>query len=406
MTKWFIHAGWISDDALIGTIYIDKVRGEEVFSFEYDPEWLESHPDVYLGPDVMPYTGRQFSPKDRAFGFLEDIAPDRWGRKLLDRREALAALSEGRSPRRLMLSDHIAGVEDHTCPGGMRIRVNGTFISGSDNMEVPQITELRELEQAVEGFEKQDKNEERWLNMLLRPGTSLGGARPKANVIDTDGALWIAKFPSKNDETDISAWEMTAQDIMAKCGLNTPECRYENISGKGIFLSKRFDRDGSKRIHYASAMTMLGLSDGTNEGSYRQIADHLREHGEKASEDIHELWSRAAFSYAVNNTDDHLRNHAFLLGRNGWRLSPVYDVNPVPVRSDSLPVTNEYTEKNEYALIKYSHEFFLTEEEAKSRLKIIIEIVQDSWKDTAKKYGVSRKEIEKMAPAFIQTTRK
>jgi serine/threonine-protein kinase HipA len=404
MTKWYIHAGWISDDPLIGTIYIDKVRGEELFSFEYESSWLESHPDVHLGPEIMPYTGRQYSLKDRSFGFLEDIAPDRWGRKLLDRREALAALYEGRSPRKLMLSDYIAGVEDYTRPGGMRISVNATYISASDNMEVPPITELRELEQAVEGFEKQDKNEERWLNMLLRPGTSLGGARPKANVIDTDGALWIAKFPSKNDETDISAWEMTAQDIMAKCGLSTPECRYENISGKGIFLSKRFDREGSKRIHFASAMTMLGLIDGTGEGSYRQIADHLREHGEKASEDIRELWSRAAFSFAVNNTDDHLRNHAFVLGKNGWRLSPAYDVNPVPVHSESLPITNEYTYKNEYALIKYAHEFFLTEEEAKARLKTIIEIVQDSWKDTAKKYGVSRKEIEKMAPAFIQTT--
>lgn len=282
------------------------------------------------------YNGRQFVPLDKAmFGFFADSCPDRWGRVLMKRREAAQAKKEDRKPRELREIDFLLGVYDESRMGALRFKLeeNGPFLSDDKGMATPPWANLRTLEEAARAFDK-DENalDEKWLKQLIGPGSSLGGARPKATVQGIDGALWIAKFPSKHDEVDSGAWEMVTHDLAVMCNLDVPEAKLEKFSKLGsTFLVKRFDRDGEKRIHFASAMTMLGKTDGASGSdgtSYLDIASFIKSNGAAPNKDLKELWKRIVFNMAVSNTDDHLRNHGFLLTSDGWRLSPLYDVNP------------------------------------------------------------------------------
>ena len=329
----YVYENWRGETpTLMGRLRCSFIRGQETFSFEYDPAWLTSAESSFsLDPDLALYRGRQYVPLDkRLFGLFADSCPDRWGRLLMRRKEAIDARKEDRKPRNLTESDFLLGVYDESRMGALRFSLEegGDFLSNDKSFATPPWVHLRTLENASIAFENDESGlNETWLRELLAPGSSLGGARPKATVQAADGALWIAKFPSKHDESNSGAWEKVVHDLARLCGLNVPESRLETFSKTGsTFLVKRFDRDGRRRIHFASAMTLLGKTDGASAAdgsSYLDLAAFIRANGAAPRQDLAELWKRIVFSMAVSNTDDHLRNHGFLLTLTGWRLAPL-----------------------------------------------------------------------------------
>lgn len=407
----YVYENWRNDFPVqIGTLYVDGGKGKQITSFEYDEEWLNSAGDNFIfDPDLNMYRGRQYAPINKTmFGIFSDSCPDRWGRLLMKRREAILARKEERKPRTLTDIDFLLGVYDATRMGALRFCVSkdGPFLSDDQGLATPPWTTLRKLESASLAFEKNDdESEAKWLRQLVAPGSSLGGARPKASVVAPDDSLWIAKFPSKNDENNVGAWEMVAHDLAEQCNLDVPAAKLENFSKNGsTFLTKRFDREGDKRIHFASAMTLLGKNDGADASDglgYYDIASFIRKYGGNAKKDLRELWRRIVFSMAVSNTDDHLRNHGFILGKEGWILSPMYDVNP-SVYGDTLSL-NVSSDSNliDFDLaLSVAKLYDLTEKIAREELREIKNTVETNWKKSAQQYGLSRSEIESMSPAF------
>lgn len=397
------------EPAILGTLYINTVKGGETYSFEYNSEWLQrTKLSVSLDPDLMLFGGRQYPSDKNIFGLFADASPDRWGRVLMNKRERILAEKEERKPRKLHDSDYLLGVYDVTRMGGIRFKTDkeGVFLADDRENMVPPWTTLRTLEEASRKFERDEGGlSEKWLNQLIVPGSSLGGARPKATVADTRGELWIAKFPSKNDENDTGAWEMVVHDLARMCRLNVPEAKLEKFSKFGsTFLVKRFDRAGKKRIHFASAMTLLGKRDGASAADgtgYLDIAAFIKAYGAAPQKDLTELWKRIVFNMAVTNTDDHLRNHAFLLTEKGWMLSPLYDVNPVPY-GDELSLNVDETDNSirfELAL-ETALRFGIKTADAKVYVEETSKTVRENWRLLASKYGLSRGQIEEMRPAF------
>ena len=393
----------------MGTLYVNSLKGEESYSFEYDREWLKKTSlKITLDPELMPYSGRQYPFGKTIFGLFSDSSPDRWGRVLMNKRERILAGKEGRKPAKLYDSDYLLGVYDETRLGGIRFKTepNGAFLSDDKETAAPPWTSLRTLEEASRNFENDDTAlSEKWLNQLIRPGSSLGGARPKATVIDPKEQLWIAKFPSRNDENDSGAWEMVTHDLAEICDLHVPEAKLEKFSKLGsTYLVKRFDRVLNKRVHFASAMTLLGKTDGASaaEGtSYLDIAAFIKSYGAQPKRDLIELWKRIVFNMAVSNTDDHLRNHAFIFTENGWRLSPLYDVNPVPYGNElSLNVDEADNSINIDLAIETAVRFGISRTDATNDAKDILVIVRENWEKLATAYGLSRRLIEEMRPAF------
>lgn len=399
----------MQNPTLMGILYVNSLKGEESYSFEYDREWLKKTSlKITLDPALMPYSGRQYPFGKTIFGLFSDSSPDRWGRVLMNKRERILAGKEGRKPTKLYDSDYLLGVYDETRLGGIRFKTepNGAFLSDDKETAAPPWTSLRTLEEASRNFENDDTAlSEKWLNQLIRPGSSLGGARPKATVIDPKEQLWIAKFPSKNDENDTGAWEMVTHDLAELCGLHVPEAKLEKFSDLGsTYLVKRFDRILSKRIHFASAMTLLGKTDGASAAdgtSYLDIAAFIKSYGAQPKQDLIELWKRIVFNMAVSNTDDHLRNHAFIFTKNGWRLSPLYDVNPVPYGDElSLNVDEEDNSINIDLAIQTAVRFGISEKDATTYAKDILTIVKENWEKRTIVCGLSRRLIEEMRPAF------
>lgn len=394
---------------LMGSLYVNVIKGGESYSFAYDKDWLrKTCLTLTLDPELMPYSGRQYPTGKNIFGLFADASPDRWGRVLMNKRERILAEKEGRKPSKLYDSDYLLGVYDETRMGGIRFKANqeGPFLSDDKETAAPPWATLRTLEEASRNFENDETGlTEKWLNQLIKPGSSLGGARPKATVVDTKDQLWIAKFPSKNDENDTGAWEMVAHDLAALCGLNVPEAKLEKFSPLGsTFLIKRFDRMGSKRVHFASAMTLLGKTDGASAAdgsSYLDIAAFIKSYGAQPKKDLGELWKRIVFNMAVTNTDDHLRNHAFILTDKGWILSPLYDVNPVPYGDElSLNVDEEDNSISIDLAVQTAVRFGISESDAEAQAEEILKIVREDWEKTAVGYGLSRRQIEEMRPAF------
>ena len=394
---------------LMGSLYVNVIKGGESYSFEYDKDWLrKTGLTLTLDPELMPYSGRQYPTGKNIFGLFADASPDRWGRVLMNKRERILAEKEGRKPSKLYDSDYLLGVYDETRMGGIRFKANqeGPFLSDDKETAAPPWATLRTLEEASRNFENDETGlTEKWLNQLIKPGSSLGGARPKATVVDTKDQLWIAKFPSKNDENDTGAWEMVVHDLAALCGLNVPEAKLEKFSPLGsTFLIKRFDRMGSKRVHFASAMTLLGKTDGASAAdgsSYLDIAAFIKSYGAQPKKDLGELWKRIVFNMAVTNTDDHLRNHAFILIDKGWILSPLYDVNPVPYGDElSLNVDEEDNSISIDLAVQTAVRFGISESDAEAQAEEILKIVRDNWEKTAAGYGLTRRQIEEMRPAF------
>ena len=395
---------------LLGTLFVDHVRGKESYSFEYEADWLKkSKYAISLDPDLQMFAGRQYPLGDKdVFGIFADSSPDRWGRVLMTRRERIIADQEDRKPRKLLNSDFLLGVYDETRMGAIRFQTDkdGPFLSDDDKTPTPPWTSLRTLEEAARQFENDESGlEQQWVKQLIKPGSSLGGARPKATVRDTEGNLWIAKFPSKHDEFNVGAWEKVVHDLAKMCGLNVPKSKLTSFSKYGsTFLVKRFDRDGNRRIHFASAMTMLGKQDGASAAdgtSYLDIVSFIKSNGAQPKKDLVELWKRIVFSMAVSNTDDHLRNHGFILTKNGWCLSPMYDVNPIPEGYELSLCINEDdpTISIELAVDTASY-FDISKKDAETMAKEIVLTVRNNWEKTAEKCGFSRAAIERMRPAF------
>lgn len=406
-----VYADWSgSVPEQIGILYCDRSKVREQFSFEYREDWLKTSA-MQIDPELFLYRGRQYVPVEHSqFGVFLDSSPDRWGRLLMKRREAIRAKKAGEKPRNLTETDYLLGVYDEARMGALRFKTeeNGRFLSDDRQLAAPPWAHLRSLENASRNFEQENGEEEKWLEQLFAPGSSLGGARPKANVLGPDGSLWIAKFPSKHDEWNTGAWEMTVHELAVRCGLHVPEAKLETFSSLGsTFLVKRFDRNGNKRIHFSSALTLLGKTDGAScadGSSYLDIVSFIRSHGAAPAKDLEELWKRIVFSIAVSNTDDHLRNHGFLLTKEGWRLSPMYDVNPgIYGNSLSLNINENDAAMSYNTAIETAPQFGLTKDRAKEISQLISDTVTKYWKYEAKKNGIAPGSIQQMESAFDST---
>lgn len=386
-------------DRRLGTLEFDELRGKEVSSFELDGDFV-LHPSVsFLGPDIGLFRGKQYPTLSYGFGLFQDAAPDSWGRKIIRRREKRGNLRE---------SDYLLGVFDLTRVGALRFKAEGVdaFVNADGDNPAPPWTTLRTLEDSSRRFEEDDTDESA-LAVLLRPGTSLGGARPKASVTAPDGSLWIAKFPSKEDDVDTGAWEYLVHILAEESGIRVPEAQAQKFSKIGTtFLCRRFDRDGSRRMPFASAMTMLGCEDRQEDGNgtYIDIAGFLMQHGAKPDTDLPELWRRMAFSLLVSNTDDHLRNHGFIAENGKWRLSPAYDLNANVKRPQSLSLELDAGVPIESidTLLDAAEYFRLGNEEANAQLERIRSAVA-KWRDVAAvRLGIPRREQEEMAVCFTR----
>jgi serine/threonine-protein kinase HipA len=408
-----VYADWVSlgQPTVMGTLYASQVRGKEVFSFEYDDQWLQSKNALSLDPDLQLYSGPQYLAEGKTnFGIFLDSSPDRWGRVLMDRREAVLARKEERKPKTLFETDYLLGVFDNHRMGALRFKENidGAFLNDKKKMASPPWTSIRELEQASFQLEEEDGDDIeklKWLNLLMAPGSSLGGARPKAGVLDEKGHLWIAKFPSKNDGRDVGAWEMVVHELAVKAGLNVAESKTGKFYSKQhTFLTKRFDRTTKgQRIHFASAMTLLGYTDGTNYEtgvSYLDLAEFIIRHGAKVNNDLEELWKRIVFYICVSNTDDHLRNHGFLLTESGWILSPAYDINPVEKPTGlSLNISEKDNSLDLSLALEVAPHFRVSVKRASEVVRVVKKSI-GQWRVLAGKYVISKIEQDRMANAF------
>ncbi len=394
------------EPTLIGELTASTVRNKQLYSFSYDTAWLNSPYALPIDPELQLFSGRQFS-SDNNFRIFLDSCPDRWGRLLMKRREAVIAQQEKRRAKPLYEIDYLLGVHDQYRMGGLRFKrdPDGDFLDNNNKQAAPPLGSLRELEHAASQIEGDqpidDPDYLKWLYMLISPGSSLGGARPKATVIDDQQSLWIAKFPSRYDDIDIGAWEFVCYQLALQAGIDMAECRIQRFnSPHHTFLTKRFDRLGSQRLHFTSAMTQLGYYDGDYEASYLELAEFITYHGSQSKADLEQLWRRIVFSIAVSNTDDHLRNHGFLLDNKGWQLSPAYDINPVtPTNGLHLNITED-DNRLDFELAMEVINYFRIKPAQANKIKTEICQSVSQWGKVAKGIGISRTEQNRMADAF------
>lgn len=409
----FAHWAGMKEAILMGRLHSELLRGKEIFSFEYDKLWLKSEHACILDPDLqlMPGLFYQNDSAKNNFGIFLDSSPDRWGRLLMRRRESAMSRKVGRPQKNLFETDYLLGVYDGFRMGALRFKedMNGPFLNDNKALASPPWASIRELEEISLRLENasivDDPDYLKWLNMLIAPGSSLGGARPKASVVDSENGLWIAKFPSLNDRMDVGAWEMVAYELAVSSGINMAESRAKKFSTSNhTFLTKRFDRTcRGERLHFASAMTLLGYVDGQNHedgASYLDLAEFVVTKGANVSTDLENLWRRIIFSICVSNTDDHLRNHGFILTNRGWVLSPAYDINPVETGIGLSLNISENDNSLDLELALEVHEYFrLTREKADEIIASVKNSVRD-WRTVAKKYGLSKLEQDMKAIAF------
>jgi len=374
---------------------------------------LDSGKAQLLDSDLQLYAGLHYLNDDVKvnFGMFLDSSPDRWGRILMRRREAAMARLEERKENNLFEIDYLLGVYDGHRMGALRFKLE---IDGplNDNKKLasPPWASIRELEQISLRLEDEDVVNDsdylNWLNMLVASGSSLGGARPKASIIDKNDELWIAKFLSKNDGEDIGAWEMVTYELALKAGIEMSEYRAQKFSSKyHTFLTKRFDRtQEGKRIHFASAMTLLRHKDGQDYSdgvSYLELVEFITSNGANVEKDLKQLWRRIVFSICVSNTDDHLRNHGFILTNKGWILSPAYDINPVETGTGLKLNISENDNALDLNLALDVAEYFRLEDDEASGIIIEVTKAVDNWRVIANKLGLSRVEQELKAKAFV-----
>ena len=401
---------WMDKEEKVGSLGYEYLRGSDVFSFEFDKTWLKRYPKIDFGCDLRPYTGVQYSQGNHIFGCFSDTLPDRWGRRLIDLRASLE--TEGKASHTLSDWDYLKGVEDEMRMGGFRFQdpIDGSFISSTPSYSVPPAIHIDELLQAAKEIEKSEykhlEPEKKWVQRLFQPGSSMGGARPKA-CVQSGGQLYLAKFPSINDDINVSQWEHFAHLMAKECGITVAETQVIKAgTGQDILLSKRFDRtEDNKRIHMASSLTVLGLTDGDgqrNGKGYLDIVDFIISGGGNHIEaNLEELYKRVAFNICIGNTDDHFRNHAFLLGKDGWELSPAYDMNPTNSMFQALLIdanTNESSLNHLYN----AHELYMLDET--TARGIIMDVTRNMkyWESMAEDIGLPRREITYFKDRFEQ----
>lgn len=408
-TDIWVYAHWqgMSEPKCLGVLTAQQAKGRKAFGFSYDAAWISSEEQLLLDPDIAWYRGFQYPREKENFGIFLDSMPDNWGRTLMKRRALLVAQNEGVSAKTLFDIDYLLGVNDYTRMGALRFKLdpNGPFLDHEPRFSVPPWTEIRDLQYGANLIESNVDTDEvgKWLGMLMAPGSSLGGARPKANVKDEKGELWIAKFPSQNDTFDKAAWEYLTYRLAVEAGIEMSPCKLEHVSGRyHTFFTKRFDRDGEERIHFASAMTMTGKSEEyirDEMPSYLDILEFIQFSGSHVEEDARELWRRIVFNIMVSNTDDHLRNHGFVLTK-GWRLSPAFDLNP-SIEKDRLSLNIDMDNNAlDLGLAKSVGIFFRM---SPKEMREIVEEVKSSvanWEKIAKEIGIPRNEQRLMSAAF------
>jgi serine/threonine-protein kinase HipA len=405
-----VVADWVGlgGPVRVGVLHGTPLRGKEIFAFEYDRAWLATPGAFAIDPALRLYQGWQHAPSGRdTFGAFLDSSPDRWGRVLLQRREAQLAREQQRREQTLLELDYLLGVYDGHRLGGLRFRVDGgPFLDDNTELASPPWVSLRELEHASLHLETDEAegnpNYARWLRMLIAPGRSLGGARPKASVLDSRKRLWIAKFPSANDSDDIGAWEAVAHTLARRAGVVVADAKHERFASKHhTFITRRFDRtEEGGRIHFSSAMTLLERSDGEHGASYIDMAGVLMQQGAHAPRDLEQLWRRMVFSVCISNVDDHLRNHGFLLEEAGWSLAPAYDMNPV-AHGDGLTLNISETDNAQdlTLLLDVAEHFRVKPAMAKTIIGEVTKAVQ-GWRAEATHIGIHRADQDRMARAF------
>lgn len=403
-TETLVYVDLFGKTYLVGRLWTRTRKEKDSATFEYDKEWLSNplrfslEPALTLGPGP-------FHAGDRAlFGAIGDSAPDRWGRVLMRRAERRRAEREGQTGRTLREIDYLLMVDDYSRQGALRFaaKARGPFLAENGMKKIPPLIELPRLLSAAEHV-MGDKESDEDLRLLLAPGSSLGGARPKASVRDRDGQLAIAKFPHEGDEINAVLWEAVALTLATKAGINVPEWRLESVGKRPILLLRRFDRLGGSRIPFVSSMSMLDARD-NEQRSYMEFVDVLRQHGGAPKDDMRMLWRRIVLSILISNTDDHLRNHGFLYNDPaGWRLSPAYDLNPVPIdikpRLLSTAIDlDDATASLELALQVASY-FEISKEDA-HQIAFEVGTAVTSWRSVAAELGLTTSQVDRMASAF------
>ena len=400
----FADFDWLDKPELVGELCYEKLRGSESYAFRFDDNWLKFHAGIKLSEDINNYPGLQYTqPGNDIFGCFSDALPDRWGRTLLKRREQIQASEEKRAVRNLSSFDYLMGIDDYSRMGGFRLKreQDGDFINVSPSLKIPPLTELRQLVLASQEVEKSEENdvlpEKKWIAQLIQPGTSLGGARPKAGVLDDSGNLCIAKFPSRKDDYDTGLWEHFSHLLARKAGINAAQTKVLGGLGKyHTLLSKRFDRtDEGKRIHFASSMSLIGLRDGDNaQGGYGylNIVDFILQSCCDVEKNLQELYRRVAFNICIGNSDDHFRNHGFLLTPRGWTLSPAYDMNPTLNEYQSLLI-NESSNKADIRTLLESCESYMIKKEVAENIIRQVQAAMAGWENLAVLLQIPAREV-------------
>lgn len=409
-TDIWVYAHWkgMEGPKCIGVLSVQQAKGRKAFSFSYDEQWIASREQLLLDPDIAWYGGQQYPNGKENFGVFLDSMPDTWGRMLMKRRAVINASKRGKPAPVLHDLDYLLGVHDLGRMGALRFKKNpdGDFLDNDPVSPTPPWATVRELQHGASLVEEKKDTEEvrKWLTMLMAPGSSLGGARPKANILDAQGNPWIAKFPSNNDIIDKGAWEYLAYRLATGAGIEMAECRLEKVAGKHhTFFTRRFDRHKAARIHFASAMTMTGKNEDLirdNAPSYLDIVEFIQFSGVHVSTDLHQLWRRMVFNILISNTDDHLRNHGFILTEEGWRLSPAYDINP-STDKDGLAL-NITMDNNalDLDLARSVGVYFRLDKKGMENILSEVRSSLSGWKKLAKEIGISRGDQTLMAGAF------
>ena len=436
MKTLYVYADfdWLDEPMLVGELGYESLSGSDSYSFKYDNDWLRQFGSLFLSADINNYPGQQYTQPDRdIFGCFSDALPDRWGRLLLNRREQILATEEKRPVRKLSSFDYLMGIDDYSRMGGFRFkekqdgeyinrwsseshqaRLNGRVATEEDevncekSLRIPPLTGIRALVAASMEIEKSEElnqlPEKKWLLQLVHPGTSLGGARPKAGVMNDEGRLCVAKFPSRNDDYDVGLWEHLSHLLAKEAGVIAAETNVIETGEKyHALLSRRFDRtDEGRRKHFASALSLLGLTDGCDAktgNGYLDIVDFILQNCCDVEQNLRQLYRRVAFNIAIGNSDDHFRNHGFLLTPRGWTLSPAYDMNPTLNEYQALLINSTTNHSDLQVLLESSEEYMIGNEEA----VYIIEEVKAGvkhWKSIATRLGIAKREMDVFEQVF------
>lgn len=413
MKKLYVYADfdWLVQPKLVGELTYDSLRGNDSYGFKFDEDWLRNFGFLFLSADLNNYPGMQYTQPGRdLFGCFSDALPDRWGRTLLNRREQLSAMDENRPARRLGSFDYLTGIDDFSRMGGFRFKENpaNDYICTEQVLPIPPLANIRDMLIASREIEKSEKRNllpsKKWIQQLIKPGTSLGGARPKAGVVDEHQTLFVAKFPSRKDDWDVALWEHLCHLLAKRAGICAAETSVMSVGEQyHTLLSKRFDRTASgQRIHFASALTLLGLTDGCNADTgngYLDIVDFIIQNCCDVEANLRQLFRRVAFNICVGNSDDHFRNHGFLLTPRGWTLSPAYDLNPTDSPYQNLLINASTSRADLTVLAASSGDYLIPKNEAGIIIKEVTDAVKN-WRNIAAILRISKRESGLFAPIF------